>query len=91
VTKGAKTALFVVVASLANILMTGIIFLACLALYAWTLGKLLPASAVMWAVVFCFVISLGATFVLYKKLLTIAQEKFHLEEKIGIQTRRSRD
>jgi len=45
----------------------------------------------MWAVVFCFVISLGATFVLYKKLLTIAQEKFHLEEKIGIQTRRSRD
>ena len=46
-TKGAKTAIFVVVASLANILMTGIIFLACLALYAWTLGKLLPASAVM--------------------------------------------
>lgn len=82
--KGAKAAIFVIVASLLNILLTGLLFIACLGIYSLTLGKLLPQTAVMWAVVASFVISMAGTFLIYRKALAFAQKKFNLEEKLGL-------
>lgn len=90
-TKPAKTALFVVVASLANIAMTALIFVACLGIYSLTLGRILPPTAVMWAVVASFVISLVGAFLAYKKVLAYAQKKYNLDEKLGISQKRPLD
>ncbi|HWR13145.1 MAG TPA: hypothetical protein VN445_15075 [Rectinemataceae bacterium] len=88
--KGAKAAIFVIVASLANILLTGLLFIACLGLYSLTLAKILPQTAVMWAVVVSFIASMAGTFVIYKKALAYAQKKFNLEEKLGLYPKKRR-
>lgn len=82
-TKGSKAAVFVIAASLLNIAVTAIIFVACLGIYSLTLGRILPQTAVMWAVVASFIISLAGSFFFYKKFLAFAQRKFHLDEKLG--------
>lgn len=87
-TKGVKTAIFVLAASVANIAATIAIFLACLGLYSVTLGRFLPQTAVMWAVVASFVVSMAGTFLLYKKFLALAEKKFQLSEKLGLGDRR---
>jgi len=81
--KAAKAAIFVIVASIGNILATGMIFIACLGIYSLTLGRWLPQAAVMWAVVASFLIAMVGAFLLYKKALSLAQKKFNLEEKLG--------
>jgi len=82
-TKGSKAAIFVITASLLNIAVTAILFLACLGLYSLTLGRILPQTAVMWAVVASFIISLAGSFFFYKKFLSFAQKKYNLDEKLG--------
>jgi|GEM_PF-277276 len=82
-TKGSKAAIFVIAASLLNIAVTAIFFVACLGLYSLTLGRILPQTAVMWAVVASFVISLAGSFFFYKKFLSIAQKRYNLDEKLG--------
>jgi len=81
--KGAKAAIFVIVASIGNILATGLIFIACLGIYSLTLGRWLPQTAVMWAVVASFLIAMVGAFLLYRKALSFAQKKFNLEERLG--------
>jgi 5-bromo-4-chloroindolyl phosphate hydrolysis protein len=67
------------------------IFFACLGIYSISLGRILPASAVMWAVVVSFVIGMAGAFLIYKKVLAIAQKKYNLDEKLGLGPRRPRD
>ena len=86
--KGLKIAIFVVAASAANIAMTVAVFFACLGLNSLTLARLLPQTAVVWAVVASFVLSLAGAFLLYKKLLGLAEKKFRLSEKLGLSGRR---
>lgn len=81
--KGAKAAIFVIVASIGNILATGLIFIACLGVYSLTLGRWLPQSAIMWAVVASFLIAMVGAFILYRKALSFAQKKLNIEEMLG--------
>ena len=81
---GAKTVLFLVLASLANVLVTVIIFALCLGLYSLTLAKLLGPEAGQWAIVGSLLISMVGTYLIYKKLLEIARNRYNLDEKIGI-------
>lgn len=90
-TKGAKAAIFVVAASLMNIAVTALIFVACLGLYSLTLGKLLPPTAVMWALVASFIIGMAGSFLVYKKALSWAQRKYRLDETLGLASRHPRD
>ncbi len=90
-TKGARAALFVVVASLLNIAVTALLFVASLGLYSLTLGRILPQSAVMWAVVASFMIGMAGSFLIYKKALSWAQRKFRLDESLGFVSKRPRD
>jgi hypothetical protein len=89
-TKASKAAIFVIAASLLNILVTAILFILCLGLYSLTLGKILPQTAVMWAVVGSFVLSLAGSFFFYKKFLSFAQKKYNLDEKLGFTPDQSR-
>ncbi|PKL06428.1 MAG: hypothetical protein CVV53_04360 [Spirochaetae bacterium HGW-Spirochaetae-9] len=82
--RAARTAIFVIAASLGNILVTGVIFVACLGIYSLTLGRWLSPTAVMWAVVASFLIAMVGAFFLYKKALSFAQKRFNLEERLGL-------
>jgi hypothetical protein len=70
---------------------TALLFIACLGIYSLTLGKILPQTAVMWAVVASFIISMAGAFLAYKKALSWAQKKFNLDEKLGLYARRPGD
>jgi len=85
--KGVKTAIFVVAASIGNILATGLIFIACLWIYSLTLGRWLPPTAVMWAIVASFLLAMVGAFFLYRKALSLAQKKYNLEERLGFSSR----
>jgi hypothetical protein len=82
--KGTKLALFVLAATVFNVAATALAFLALLGLYALTLSKILPQSAVMWAVVVSFTLSIAFSILLYRKLLRVARAKFDLDRKLGL-------
>jgi len=82
--KSLRVAAFMATASLANILITGLLFVALLALYSLTLGKVLPPEAVIWVLMICFVLSLvGAVFV-YKKLLALLRKDGRFDAWLGM-------
>lgn len=85
-TKGVKVAIFMAVASLGNVLVTGLIFAALLGLYSLTLAKLLAAEAVVWALLVCFVLSLVGAVLVYKKLLAILRKDGKLDAWLGMKT-----
>jgi len=79
-TKGSRILVFVVLASLANILITFAFFLFFLWIYSISLAKLFPQTAIVWAIAGDFLLSMLAAFFIYKKLLPYAKSKFKLEE-----------
>ncbi len=79
-TKGSRILVFVVLASLANILITFAFFLFFLWIYSISLARLLPQTAIVWAIAGDFLLSMLAAFFIYKKLLPYAKSKFKLEE-----------
>jgi hypothetical protein len=84
VSKKAKVALFLLAATILNIASTALLFIGFLALYSFTLGKILPQAAIMWAVVGSFILSLVGTVLLYKFMLSYARKKFDLDGYLGI-------
>lgn len=89
--KKAKVAVFLLAATILNIASTALLFIGLLALYSLTLGKILPQTAIMWAVVGSFILSLVGTVMLYKVLLSFARKKFDLDEYLGIASKKPRD
>ena len=79
-TKGSRILVFVVLASLANILITFAFFLFFLWIYSISLAELFPQTAIVWAIAGDFLLSMLAAFFIYKKLLPYAKSKFKLEE-----------
>ncbi len=80
-TRGAKTLLFLLVATIGNILLTAVFFLILLWLYSISLARILAPTAVVWAMAICFILAMGGTFLVYRKLLTLLRVRNHLEEK----------
>jgi len=91
VSKKVKVALFLLAATILNIASTALLFIGFLALYAFTLGKILPQTAIMWAVVGSFVLSLIGTVFVYKGLLSYARKRFDLDGYLGISTVKSKN
>jgi peptidoglycan/LPS O-acetylase OafA/YrhL len=82
--KSLRVVAFMALASLGNILITGLLFVALLGLYSLTLSKILPAEAVIWVLMICFVLSLvGAVFV-YKKFLALLRKDGRLDAWLGM-------
>lgn len=82
--KSAKLILFVVGATFFNIAITALVFIGLLEIYSLVLSRFFSQSAVMWAVVVCFIISLVISMLVYKKLLSWARVKFNLDERLGL-------
>lgn len=86
--KATRTALFIVVATIVNLLITVTIFLILMVLYGLTLARLLPPETGAIGTFVCFILSVvGAGFV-YKKILNYGQKRYDLEKLIGPATRR---
>jgi membrane protein implicated in regulation of membrane protease activity len=87
VNKGPKLALFVLAGTLFNLVSTVVFFLALLGLYSITLGRLLPQSAITWAVLASFILSLVGAVFAYKKVLEFARKKYDLDSMLEIKKR----
>ena len=79
----ARTTIFIVVATVVNLLMTIAIFLALFVLYGLTLAKVLPSGAVAVAVFVCFLLAIVGAGFGYKALLKFGQKKYDLEKMLG--------
>jgi hypothetical protein len=82
-TKGAKTLLFIVVATLVNLGMTLLYFVALLALYGLTLGRVLKVTTAAPVLLIVFVGSVVLGSLTYGKLLKVFRKKYKLEEFLG--------
>jgi hypothetical protein len=85
--RGLKIALFMLAASLGNVLVTALIFILSLGLYAITLGKILPQNSIVWAVGGSFLLSLIGSVLVYKKIISIIRKKVDLDRWLGFTPR----
>jgi hypothetical protein len=86
--KGAKIALFMLAASLGNVLVTGAIFVVCLGLYSLTLARVLPQEAVIWAIGGSFLISLIGSILVYKRAIRFVRGRFDLDSWLGFSAKK---
>jgi len=89
-TKGGKTALFMLIATVANILATAVAFVLILVLYGLTLGRVLKLESSAPVIIIAFIGSIVLAGFAYKKALDWANKKWHLEEKLGLGRRDKR-
>jgi membrane protein YdbS with pleckstrin-like domain len=82
-TRSARLLVFVLVATVLNVLATAIIFVALIGLYAVTLGRILPPEAVVWAVGIFFLLALIGTAFVYRRLVAFARTRYKLDELLG--------
>jgi hypothetical protein len=85
--RGLRIVVFMLAASLGNILVTAVIFVLSLGLYAITLGKILPQNSVVWAVGASFLISLIGSVLIYKKIIAKIRKKLDLDKWLGFSSK----
>lgn len=78
--KKLNTALFVLAATVVNIILVLIVALALFALYAFTLAKFLPPAVNLVALVVIVVGAMAASFPLYRWGVMAIEKRFKLEE-----------
>jgi hypothetical protein len=86
--KGARIALFMLAASLGNVLVTGAIFVTCLGLYSLSLARILPQEAVIWAIGGSFLISLIGSILVYKRAIRFVRGRFDLDAWLGFSVKK---
>lgn len=70
-------------ASLGNIVVTGLFFAILLWLYSVSLAKILPAQAIVWVLMVCFVLSMIGTVLVYRKVLATLRKDGKLDRWLG--------
>lgn len=78
--KATKLALFVVLATLFNILCVCGVFLALVLVFTITVSKLLPDTVKIWAVAAFLLLSLVLTALIYRKAISFLRKKYRLDE-----------
>ncbi|MEN6296734.1 MAG: hypothetical protein ABFC92_02155 [Rectinema sp.] len=79
-----KVVLFVIGATVANILLMVICFVLLMLLYSALLSKILPAEALIWAIAVAFILALLMSTLIYRRLLKLLRERYHLDEYLGL-------
>jgi hypothetical protein len=87
-TKGARTFLFILAATVVNMLVTALVFVLLLVLYGFTLGRVLKLPTAAPVIFVAFVASVLISGFAYKKALDWARAKWKLDEKLGLGSRR---
>jgi hypothetical protein len=80
VNKKTNTLLFILAATLANIVLTIISFLLLYLLYAVLLSPRLPADSVIWCLAIIFILALIVAFFVYQGLLKLFQKKVDVQK-----------
>jgi len=78
--KKVNTLLFILVATLFNILVTVLAFLLLLVLYTSFIQRLLPEGAYMWFFSLTFLIAMVAAFIAYRYALRFLMKKIDMEK-----------
>ena len=84
--KGIRIAVFMILASLGNVLVTGLYFIALLGLYSQTLARLLSPEALVWVLMICFVLSLVGTVFTYRKVLALLRKDGRFDAWLGMKS-----
>jgi len=79
-----KIVLFMLGATIANILLMVICFVLLMLLYSALLSKILPAEALIWAIAVAFILALIVSTLIYRRLLKFLRERYHLDEYLGL-------
>lgn len=85
-TKRERMVLFMIAATLLNILVTAVLFVGFIALYSLTLGRVVKAGSSAIAVSLSFILAVILSSLVYKKALTALRKKINFEEKFGIKS-----
>jgi hypothetical protein len=86
-TKKARCAVFMIVATVGNILVTFALFFGLVALYGATLGQILKVKSAGAAILVCIVLSIVGSAVIYNKVLGALRKRPDLVEKYGLSKR----
>jgi uncharacterized Tic20 family protein len=78
--KKVNTLLFILGATVFNIIVTIISFLALLVIYAKVFIPFLPEEAHMWSFPLIFLIALVVAFIVYRRILNIIMKKVEMEK-----------
>jgi phosphoglycerol transferase MdoB-like AlkP superfamily enzyme len=78
--KKVNTILFILGATVFNIIVTILSFLTLLVIYAKALIPLLPDTAHMWSFPFLFLLSLAVAFIVYRRVLNYIMKKVEMEK-----------
>ena len=78
--KKTNTLLFILGGTVFNILVTIICFIILLAIYGNILSSMLPESAVAWILPVIFVVSIVASFLIYRLAIKIVMKKVDMEK-----------
>ncbi|GAB6276124.1 MAG: hypothetical protein SAMD01599839_06640 [Rectinema sp.] len=79
-----KVVLFVIGATIVNILLMAVCFVLLMLLYSVLLSKILPAEALIWAIAVAFILALFMSTLIYRRLLKLLRERYHLDEYLGL-------
>jgi len=79
-----KALLFILAATVANMLATALIFVALLGLYGLTLGRVLKLSSAAPVVLVAFVAAVVASGFVYNRVIKLLSAKYDLEGRLGI-------
>jgi hypothetical protein len=83
-TKKTRTVLFMIGATLLNIVLTAVLFVGFLALYSVTLGQILKTPSAGLAIGVSFMLAIIASSVIYKKILELLRKRIDFEATFGI-------
>jgi hypothetical protein len=78
--KKSNTVIFLLAATVVNIIVTIVLFLGILVLYASAFANLLPKEAVSWVLLFDFVVSIVGSFFIYRLVVKLISKKWDFDK-----------
>ncbi len=79
-----KVFLFVFGATLGNLALMAISFALFMLLYSVLFAKILPPEALIWAIAAAFLLALVISTFVYRRVLKLLRERYHLDEFLGM-------
>jgi len=82
-----KIIVFILGATVGNIILMALFFMALMALYSLLLSIILPSGALIWAIAIAFLLSLVLSTLVYRRVIKLLRDRYHLDEYLGIKPR----
>ncbi|HTX74489.1 MAG TPA: leader peptide processing enzyme [Rectinemataceae bacterium] len=83
-TRAASTLLFMLAATLVNLLLTGGFFFGLLFIYGLTLGRFLRLGSSAYVIFAAFIAAIVLSILVYNAILKLLRKRFDLEKRLGL-------